>query len=88
MNIWSCRKNGWIRKVRLISILMTSQSGSQTIAIDVLPNISRSKDNQAMKIGQLKEHNKRNIFFKNCTENEAGRLLSDLFFFIKKFNMR
>ena len=33
---------------------MTSQPGSQTI-------VSRSKGNQTVKIGQLTEHNKRNI---------------------------
>ena len=33
---------------------MTSQPGKQTIAIHILLNISRSKNNQAMKFGQLK----------------------------------
>ena len=37
---------------------MTSQPGQQTIAIDILPNISRSKDNQAMTFGQLTEYKK------------------------------
>ena len=32
------------------------------IAIHVLPNISKSKDNQAMKLDQLTEYNVRNIF--------------------------
>ena len=32
---------------------MTSQLGKQTITIHILPNISRSKDNQTMKVGQL-----------------------------------
>ena len=41
---------------------MASQPGKQTIGIQILPNISRSKDNQAMKFGQLKEHNIKNIF--------------------------
>ena len=41
---------------------MTSQPGKQTIAIHILPNISRSKGNQAMKTGQLIEYNMRNIF--------------------------
>ena len=41
---------------------MTSQPGSQTIAIHMLINISRSKGNQKMKFGQLIEHNTRNIF--------------------------
>ena len=41
---------------------MTSQPGQQTIAIDMLTNISRSKGNQGIKLGQLIEYNKRNIF--------------------------
>ena len=35
---------------------MTSQPGEQTIAIHILPNISRSKDKQTMKLRQLIEH--------------------------------
>ena len=60
---------------------MTSQPGLQTIAIHILPNISRSKGNQTMKLGQLIEYNKKYfsskivqkmsqgelfLFFKNC----------------------
>ena len=41
---------------------MASQPGLQAIAIHILPNISQSKSNQTMKIGQLIEFNKRNIF--------------------------
>ena len=36
-----------------------------------------------MKFGQLIEYNVRNIFFKKNTENEAGRLVTDLFLFLK-----
>ena len=57
---------------------MTSQPGKETIAIHLLPNISHSKGNQAMKFGQLILYNKKNIFFKNHAENEAGRLVPDL----------
>ena len=57
-------KNGLIRKINLISKFVTSQSGYQTIAIHMLTNISRSKGNQAMKFGQLIEHNMKNIFLK------------------------
>ena len=32
---------------------MTSQTRQQLITIHILPNMSRSKDNQAMKYGQL-----------------------------------
>ena len=41
---------------------MTSQSGLQTVAILILPNISQSKGNQEVKFGQLIEYNKRNIY--------------------------
>ena len=41
---------------------MTSQPGLQTVAIHILPNISQSKVNQTIKLGQLIEYKKRNIF--------------------------
>ena len=41
---------------------MTSQPGEKIIASHMLPNISRSKGNQAIKFGQLIEYNKINIF--------------------------
>ena len=70
-----------IRKVGLISKFMTSQPGSQTIAIHILPNISQSKGNQTIKFGQLIVYNKRNHFcFKNYAENEAKRLVPGLYF--------
>ena len=34
---------------------MTSQTGKRTIAVHILPYISRSKDNQTLKFGQLIE---------------------------------
>ena len=58
-------KNGLNRKRRLTSKVMTSQPGWQTIALHILPNISRSKGNQTMKLGQLIEYNKRNVFLQN-----------------------
>ena len=51
-----------VGKVRSTSELLTSQPGKQTIATHILTNISRSKDNQAMKFGQLIEYNMKNIF--------------------------
>ena len=59
-DFWSCRKKDLIRKIRLTSKFMTSQSGSQTIGISIQPNIS--KDNLTMKFGPLIEYNTRNIF--------------------------
>ena len=41
---------------------MTSQPASQTAAIHIFTNISRRKDNQVMKFGQLIKYNMRNIF--------------------------
>ena len=41
---------------------MTSQTGQEIITIHILPNISRSKANQTMKFGQLKEYNMTSIF--------------------------
>ena len=40
---------------------MTSQTGQQIITIHISPNISRSKGNQTMEFGQLREYSKRNI---------------------------
>ena len=45
-----------------------------TIIIHVLPNTSRSKDNQTMKSGQLIEYDKRNIFFEIHAESKAFKL--------------
>ena len=63
---------------------MTSQTGQQIITIHILPNISRGKINQAKNYGQLIEYNVRNIFFKKHAENEAGKLVPDLFLFFEK----
>ena len=51
-------------------------------------NISRSKDNQTMKFGQVVEHNKRKIKKKNeigRAENEIGRPVPEFFLLLKKF---
>ena len=64
---------------------MTSQTGQQIITMHVFPNISRSKGNQAMKFGQLIKYSIRNNFLKNYAENEAERLVPDLFLFLKSF---
>ena len=41
---------------------MTSQPGQQTIVIHILPNIYKSKGNEAMNFDQLIEQNTGNIF--------------------------
>ena len=64
LSFWWYRKNGLIRKIRLISKFRTSQPGKQTTK-DMLPNTSRSKGKQALKFDQLTECNKRNSFLQN-----------------------
>ena len=48
---------------------MTSQIKQQIIIIHILPNISRSKNNQAMKFGQKINYSLRNIFLQNHAKN-------------------
>ena len=73
--------NVLIRKIKLISKFMTSQPSKQTVIIHVLPSILRNKDNQAMKFGQLKEYNMKNIFFEKpytqCGEETSPRSFSE-----------
>ena len=65
MTFWSCRKNGLIRKVNFkiheVTAWLTNNYNTRISRIST-PNISRSKDNQTMKLSQLIEYNKRNIF--------------------------
>ena len=68
-------KNSLIRKIRLVLKLMTSQPGQQTIAIHILPNISRTKGNQSMEICQLIEYNMRNIFVEKSYAKCAGETI-------------
>ena len=56
---------------------------SQTVAMHILPNISRSKCNQKMKFGQFIELTREEFFFKNHAENETWRLVPDPFLFFK-----
>ena len=58
--------------------------GLQTIAIDILPNISQSKDHQTMKFGQLIENKKRKIYLEKYTKNKAGKVVPDLSFDFSK----
>ena len=51
---------------------MRSQTRQQIIQIHILPNISRSKDNQTMKFGQLIEYNMRNIFLEKSYTKCGG----------------
>ena len=61
-------------------MFMTSQRGKQTIAIPILPNISRNKGNQTSKFGQLIEYNTRNIFLKQWCTKFDGETIPEPFF--------
>ena len=58
---------------------MMSQPGKKTIAIHMLPNISRNKGNQTMKFVQLLQYNVGKIFLKNHTQNVVEKLFPGLF---------
>ena len=73
-----------IRKIRLTSKFVTSQPGLETIAIHILSNMSQSKGNQTITFRQLIELSRQLFFFKNYAENEARRLVPDLFLFFEK----
>ena len=73
------KKNVLTRKIRLISKFVKSESGIQTIVTHTLSNISRSKGNQALKIGQLKEYKMKNIFLQKLYTNVGEKLFLDPF---------
>ena len=54
---------------------MAPQPGKQTIGMHILPNISGSKGNQAMKFGQLIEYNMRNIFLEKSYTKFGGETI-------------
>ena len=54
---------------------MTSQPGKQTIAMHILPSISRSKDNQTVKFGWLIECNMKEIFLKQSYPKCGGETI-------------
>ena len=54
---------------------MTSQPRKQTIAIHILSNISRSKENQTMKFDQLIEYNMKNIFLEKSSTKCGGKTI-------------
>ena len=65
---------------------MTSQPGKQTHEIHIFPYISRSKDNQTVKFGQLIEYNMRMIFLEKLYPKCGGE--TSLKPFSKKLKLR
>ena len=58
---------------------MTSQPEKQAMAIHILPYISRSKENQTVKFGQLIEHNMKKIFLEKSYPKCGGKTSPKLF---------
>ena len=58
---------------------MTSRPWKQIIAIHIMQNISRSKDNQSMKLFQLIEYHMRNIFLEKSYKKGDGETVSRSF---------
>ena len=59
---------------------MTSQTGYQIVLIHILPNVSRSKGKQTIKMGLLIEYIMRNVFFfKNHAQNVMKKIVPDSF---------
>ena len=54
---------------------MTSQPRKETIPIHLLPNSSRSKDNETLKFGQVIEYNMRNLFLKKSYTKYGGETI-------------
>ena len=58
---------------------MASKPGKQIIAMQILPNIARSKGNQTMKFSQLTECKMRNIFLEQSYTKYGGETSPKLF---------
>ena len=68
---------------------MTPQPGQQIITIHTLSNISRSKDKQTMKFGQLIEYNIKNNFLEKSYTKCGGETSPQTsFYFLKKLYIR
>ena len=59
---------------------MKSQHGKQTIVMQTLLNILRSKDNQTMKFGKLVEYNMRNMFPDKSYTKFSGETITRPFY--------
>ena len=58
------------------------------IAIDILPNISRTKGHQTMKFGQVIEYNMKNIFLEKSYAKCGGETIQLVFTICQVENYR
>ena len=84
LTFWS-KENGLVRKLNVISNFLMSHTEKQVIIIQILPNISRNKGNQAIKVSHLIGYKVRNIFLqkpgRKCDRETSPK---PPFFFWKK----
>ena len=80
-------KNDLIKKKSLLSKPVTSQPGEQVTAIHILTDISRTKDNQAMKLDQLLKCNMRNTFPEKLHTKCGGKTIPRPFSKNSKLNI-
>ena len=66
---------------------MTSQTVKQIITIHILSNISRSKNNKAIKFGQLIECKIRNIYFEKSYTKYGGEASPRAFYKNRKLSI-
>ena len=59
---------------------MMSATGQKIITVHILPNISRSKDNQTINLGQSIAYNMRNIFLEKSFTKWGGEASTIAFY--------
>ena len=65
-------ENDLTKHLRIIPKIITSQPVQKIIKIYIFPNTSRSKVNQTMRFGQLKDYIMISIFLKKSCRNCGG----------------
>ena len=79
------KERGLIRKKRLFSKFMTPSTWKQIITLCILPNISRNKGKQIMKVSQLIEYNMIIIFLHTSRRKWGRETSSRPFWFLTSF---
>ena len=63
---------------------MMSQTGYQIFTIHILPNVTKSKSNYAVKFSKLIKYSEKNVFLQRLCRKWGRETSSDLFLFAKK----
>ena len=65
----------WLNHKNKVNFKIKSQPGKQKIAMHLLPNISRSKGNQTVKLGQLIEYTWKTFFLEKSYTKYGGETI-------------